>query len=477
MRNFKISAVVEIFNHSYFVNHFFKKKLLVGFVVLIFNSFSSSAQCLEKDTLWNRLIFLRSSSVPYTDQLKELLQYESHIEDCSYKNDSTHAFLLQRIGSTFYMLGDYYNAIKFTKQSIHIITYNIGKPFVNPKHLVRYYYGLSLFYDSLGNSVERMNALDSSVTIAIRTNFFDKFSAWSLNESIKYLMDIGDYERCIKDAVLGNEMTKKYLHGDDSITYIYTFDELEANALIAIKNYDAVEKLYANKIGNPEKTNDYDLATLFEQLALVFTEKKNFNKAISYFGQSRNIDEKNKRFLGCAITTYNEGYNLYAEQLRDKKTALYYYRKALQYVYKAKKIAADSSIKFELLSILDNIGNLFVSSGQYDSALYFFQKAFDMVKPGMNETSLLNSSQNDFLQNKSINYLIGLVLDKAETFLKSGTTSKNTGKIKEAIRIYKVADKLVERVNTNQSEYRSKLFWRKEAIRLYENAIEASYLQ
>ena len=47
--------------------------------------------------------------------------------------------------------------------------------------------------------------------------------------------------------------------------------------------------------------------------------------------------------------------------------------------------------------------------------------------------------------------------------------------IKEAIRIYKVADQLLEKTKSEQSDPRSKIYWLSDRRKLYEFAIDACY--
>ena len=50
-----------------------------------------------------------------------------------------------------------------------------------------------------------------------------------------------------------------------------------------------------------------------------------------------------------------------------------------------------------------------------------------------------------------------------------------TTALKEAVRVYKVTDQLLDRIKMEQSDMQSKLFWRSDSRRLYEHAIEACY--
>ena len=79
-----------------------KSALLLCFLVLKTTLLCS--QCPPRDSLWNRLVLYRDSDMSplaNSDQLSELLNYEKQITACSYKFDSTHALLLQRIGVVY----------------------------------------------------------------------------------------------------------------------------------------------------------------------------------------------------------------------------------------------------------------------------------------------------------------------------------------------------------------------------------------
>src|SRR5258705_415256 len=79
----------------------------------------------------------------------------------------------------------------------------------------------------------------------------------------------------------------------------------------------------------------------------------------------------------------------------------------------------------------------------FDSASYFFQKAFDKIKPGFTEKELITEPLNGSLEGKTIEYVAQLILDKAEAFLKQYGVNKNQRLLTQAIAIYKLADKLL----------------------------------
>ena len=140
-----------------------------------FLSAASFAYCPDKDSLWKKLVFLRdSSTLSPAMQLRELLTYDAEIKNCSYQNDSTHAFLLQRIGVAYFMLGDYLKAVEYEKKSTQIINIHAGSTFINATHNIRNYYSLYLSYDALNKISEKMESLDSVVAISMRLKSVDR---------------------------------------------------------------------------------------------------------------------------------------------------------------------------------------------------------------------------------------------------------------------------------------------------------------
>ena len=130
---------------------------------------------------------------------------------------------------------------------------------------------------------------------------------------------------------------------------------------------------------------------------------------------------------------------------------------------------------FESLNIFTHIANVYVQKGLYDSAFHYFRKAFDQIKPGCNEKDILESSQAEFITHKNVHYITGLFIDKGNAFLELYEKNRQGNTVQEAIRIYKMADLLLDRIKVKQKEVKSKLFWRSDSRRLYENAINACF--
>jgi CHAT domain-containing protein len=151
-----------------------------------------------------------------------------------------------------------------------------------------------------------------------------------------------------------------------------------------------------------------------------------------------------------------------------------YYKKALSLVNKDKMLVSEDAS--ESLDIYTKIGDIYAREKRFDSAYLFFQLAFNQIRPGINETSILHSPADEIRRIKKIQYLSKLLLDKGITILLQYKDQGNQNGIKLAITVFKAADQFLDRIRNEQRDPQSKLIWRSDSRRLYENAIEACYL-
>ena len=178
-----------------------RRCLLILISSVLLSAASLSGQCPDKDFLFRRIRFVKDSS-GFTPQEKtaELLGYLDKMNSCPYRNDSTHVFLLRKIGDICFEQADFLKAAQYLRQVIDIITANAHKPSVKIETLPANYYYLSVMYDSLNDIAGRMKALDSCFSIAMRLKHVDKASLKALYTQVKYFYDVGDYHRCIEYA-------------------------------------------------------------------------------------------------------------------------------------------------------------------------------------------------------------------------------------------------------------------------------------
>jgi CHAT domain-containing protein len=430
---------------------------LLNFTVLL-------GQCPDRTVLWKRIVYLKdSSAIDISDKLKELLQYEKAIQNCPYKFDSTHAYLLQRIGVMYFNQSDYLHAVQYTRKAIRIIETNEKKTDINPLRRIDCYFNLMFYYDSLKLFTKKNQIVDSCVSLALNMKAIDEKIMEAMENKARYLFNVGDYQGCINYASICEKVAQDY-HLEDSRFAMGLFT-WHIDALLFSKNYQAAEEVLKKKKDKYlHSVNGQYAGAIYILLAELEKEKRDFSKSLLYYQKALHIDLQTGFIEGATVTLNNIGFYLYFEKLHQYDKALSFYWKALRY--------ADA---IQSLNITANIANVYVQKKMFDSAYYFFQKAFDQIKPGLNEKDLLLHTQ-EYVTGNITEYVIALVLDKADAYLTQFKTTTEKKILMQAINIYKTADLLLNQIKLTQYETLSKLFWRSHARRLYEHAIEACYL-
>ena len=245
-------------------------------------------------------------------------------------------------------------------------------------------------------------------------------------------------------------------------------------AQIDLNNYDIAEKLLTAKLNESIRTgNSFDLGTIYNHLAEVQQAKGDIEKALVYLNKALKEENKAGHDISCKGILNSIGYMLFKQKGNHDEQVLYYYRKALAIVNRDNSQNALNSL--ETLNILASIGELYTRKGFYDSAFYYYQRAFDEIKPGMDETRLLDSQFNELAKQKKMSYITGLLLNKGDAYLQVFRARGETNALKNAISVYKATDQLIDRIKREQLDLKSRLFWRSDNRRLYEHAIEACY--
>lgn len=440
----------------------------------------TSGQCIVRDSLRNQLnYFKRVSSIPSSQKLTTLLNYSERTRLCPYPYDSTYCDLLVSIGELYHKKADYLKAIQYYKQAIGFIYSNKNSPLIQPKDLVKYYNMLFDSNDSLNNTSEKIAALDSAIAVGIRLKSVTRLCLWSLYYKILYFFDIGDYYRCSETAIMCEKLGKEYAasaaekEAPGGLIYASVSLHWNVNALLALSRYDDAEKLLLEKIKEDQKTHNQNrLGTLYEQLAEVFAFEKQYKKSLFYFQEAFNKEQANGNTIVGWTILNNIGYFIYYLNY-NLDSALYYYRKAL--AIKNKDASQDKLYALESLNTLNSIADVFVRKGLFDSAFRYYQLAFDQIKPGANEDLVFKISQDELNGFGKIRYLTNLFISTGTAYHQYYRATGDVKALQKAIHIYKLTDGLLDRIKAGQVETESKLFWRGDIRRLYEQAIQASF--
>ena len=100
------------------------KKLLILLSSFLVHTASLLAQCPDRDALWTRLLNLKSSKLSPRVQLEELLSTLDSVNNCSYRYDSTHIYLLRKIADIYFKEADYIKAVQYRRQAIDVLIAN-----------------------------------------------------------------------------------------------------------------------------------------------------------------------------------------------------------------------------------------------------------------------------------------------------------------------------------------------------------------
>lgn len=439
-----------------------------GFVFFVFVLFDLTlfAQCPDRAFLWHRIIFLRDSSkVAPEKQLNELLGFQKSMDKCGYLNDSTYTFLLQRIGWLYTTKNDFANAILYTQKSIAIVDEHKNNTAINVSQSIKSYFNLYLMYDSLKIETKKIAASDSCITHAISLQTGYDYALGALKFLVPLLFNKGDYFRCVDYANLAESLvatisTTNLEREENSLEYF----AWKINALVFLKRTDEARKELIKKMDFAVQNKAvYLLGTLYGLYAFVVRDEGKPLKAIDYYKKCFTYNYRINFRRGCAAALNNIAYT-YSFYLNQNRKATSYLFKALKY--------ADAN---EALNIYDNIANIYAKGKKYDSAFFYFQKAFDELGTGFSEKDIVRKS---FASDIEISeYLSGLVLDKAAAYLSWYKATGIKQGLDSAINIYRITDQYLDKIKWVQSDIQSRLFWKSNNRRLYEQAIEACYLK
>ncbi|GAA4450285.1 hypothetical protein GCM10023189_10660 [Nibrella saemangeumensis] len=150
------------------------------------------------------------------------------------------------------------------------------------------------------------------------------------------------------------------------------------------------------------------------------------------------------------------------------------YPKAIAYNQHALALQTNPYSRAQLF---DNLGACWWKVGKFDQAISDYQRGLQSLPIGFTGKSMLdNPPPKSIRQVLRRQVLLTLILDKAETWLDYYKTSENKHHLEQALNTYKLASEMVDLMRWDHTDDQVKLFWRKKTRKLYQQAIETSYL-
>ena len=440
--------------------------------LFVMNCETSFSQCITRDSLWKKVNSIRYAPRNTIDKLKEFLKCKEQVENCPGNTDSIYTLLLGNIGVEYYKRADFVRATKYTWQALDIVKANISGTTTDKMQLPKFYYYLSVYYDSLHLVAQKNDAIDSCISVETQLNTDYIYSGMVLETNVPDLFLKGDYNRCVERAALGEAFIHRFYKFPDSLSHVAWFVYYKASSLGFLGRYAEEEQFLKSKAAQLEKVRDNEFrGSVYTLWAQVYKSKVEYEKAVQSFQRAFYYDmlSLKKEFSAQILSQIGV---IYSENLGQYKLALGYYHRALGHSLYRKVANASVSDSFY---ILGNIANVYVKMKLFDSAFYIFQKAFDKIKPGIDEKDLALHIQ-DYVNENNVEDVLRIVLNKADGYLERFSFNKDRKDLQSSLEVYKTADQLLNAIKVQLGDLESKLFWRRYATRLYENAIGAAYL-
>src|SRR4030095_10718200 len=136
---------------------------------------------------------------------------------------------------------------------------------------------------------EKWKAMDNCANVAEKIGIVDRANLYSLYSRTIYFIDIGDYYRCIDYATRCETLGRNYAKANSGpenktgLEYMLASSLVKAQVLLVIGEYNAAEKILANKVDEYEKTGSIGyLGIIYEQLANLQMHKGDYLKVHQY---------------------------------------------------------------------------------------------------------------------------------------------------------------------------------------------------
>jgi CHAT domain-containing protein len=459
-----------------------KHTLLIISVCIFIASNSDANTCPDKEVLMKNLrVSVNDSILPYKVQIARWLPYLDSLKNCGSDDDSVVAFLNKKIGALYNYDKDFLNAIKYYSSFLDISRANLGKPNIHLADISNGYYWLADMYNSLQLNKEKMAAIDSCIFYSDKNGIYNQAGLNALYQKVEYFFDLGDYFLCIDYATKCESIARECQQSRDPVLRIAGFEynssssAWKINAILQLGDYGRAEEYIKRKIREAEQDKSgFNLGTLYAQLAEVQRRQGNYGKSVELLTMALQYEQREKLDFGCKQVLNILGRDIYFDYYHDDIKALQCYKKALS-IHNRDKYLVMSDI-IESLNIYTNIAELFLARNQFDTAFHYYKLAFSQIMPGLTEDGLLFASREELLRHKKVNYVTNLLISKGRAYQKKYVFTGEKKYLLEALKIYRLTDQFLDLLRKEQTILESKLFWRKDTRRLYEHAIDASYI-
>ncbi|MFT4017536.1 MAG: CHAT domain-containing protein [Agriterribacter sp.] len=279
-------------------------------------------------------------------------------------------------------------------------------------------------------------------------------------------LQVGDYQRCIDDCTKGIYVVSKT--GEHDVQTALYNQRAQSYLYLKELNHVLADLDSAKKKATIAK-NENELATESKTRALLAVELNNYEEALQLFLKCIQYRTSTGDFQQIA-DDYTDLGNFYLKR-KDYTKAIDNYKRTLSYATKAEDAE-------RLCKGYANLGEVFFlqdAIAGYKRSVEYYQQALAVF--GINEPSILKNPTLQKLSSIGNTDLLFVILgNKTKLLLQLFKSTNRKEYLNACIGTGMLMDSAITEARREQTGENSKLYWRNETRRFFENILEACYL-
>lgn len=426
-------------------------KKIIGMLILTSASLFLWSQCPEG---------LNVNTILKTNDIEKVEELTVQLKDCPDQQDSL-ALSLHKLGILFYLQrDDLDSAILFTDQGLRIRQKLFDE---NPNiDLGKSYHNLGVFYAELRKNKIAQKHLENAIYVYKKLN--ESRLLRSYLELANVHRTMGEYELAEDYFNLIIPLAKKLEDNSRLASALSDYGWLlnvKKEYLKASQHLEESRKIFE------EENSPQNLAACYSNLSISYDNLGQIKKSISYLKKSIKINES---FDDCEeVAKLNNNLGLRYQKNNQNQLAFLTLNKGL-------KIAESCNSKEIIAQSHDNLGEYYLVEKDYKKALSHFQKGIQTLIPRFErKEDWHNPTQMDVELAYNKIHLLTYLGDKAKTLRLLSQAENDQKYLTSALELFELGDLVIDQLRKEHQDQDTKLFWRKEAIPFYENAIEVCY--
>lgn len=417
---------------------------------------SSRAQCIDRARLLTQ--FIESQTQPPAQRLPTLSALLADWHRCGYPADSSYVAILLERGKAHYQTGTLLVAIADVEQALR--AYRVRSAALKPVDQIKAYYRLGIYWRLLNEFDKARLASERAVSLSASIPPCS-WTAFALTTLARINYSAGDYQKAVLYAEQG--MNSAQL-AHDTIAYLETWGEKVVSLLALNDPRTRSELLAAIDLAHQTTGAGNYEAVLLMYKATIANARHDWPGVLAASRQALQLNQAGQLTKNIIDNYVDLGF-LYYER-KEYAQALTNYKAALG-------LTTDPYVR---LRLEDNIGAVYWQQGHYPVALAHYQAGLTGIPIRFTNPAITALPDAEAIRLASQKeFLLTLIQDKADTWLDWGIVTKDTTRLRHALRTYERADQMIDYMRWEHTGQRSQLYWRKKTRGLYARAIETGY--